>query len=222
MKKNAVLSALSMEKVCNCISASLAERISTETTVARVLSRVDELNSQPFKTDLTSPINESRVIDSLLASKNLEAQLANIVLLLALLSKRYGKTDAKIRSYGLGPDFSDTFSNYLSIHSILPEIRDKSTDLRIGEYLGKTCTRIINQHMIEAMSRFSSIGTKNWIFTEEDDNLYFARNRYVDFQTHDNRWHSMRSLLNDLGFVSDRDGKLLLTKEGIEWLNKIG
>lgn len=168
---------------------------------------------------MDSKIEESKLFDSLYEVDSPENQLADILMLLLLLYNRYTQTPTIIKRYGfLSGDESGLDS--LSIHKIFNDLK-KHYKKDAFEYLTDSAKVIINRHLFEATRRFSW-GTRNWIFTEEDEKLFFARKDYVYFEPRDNRWWSIKSLLEDLQFIEENDSKIVLTKKGRKWLGKIG
>ena len=59
--------------------------------------------------------------------------------------------------------------------------------------------------------------TKNWAFLEEDSRLFFSRKGLIDIHPRDNRWDSIRCLMEDIEMIKV-DEKISLTEKGKEWL----
>jgi hypothetical protein len=221
IKKSELLSALSMTNLLKSLSTAASENITSETRLSEITQYIEKRNSGALRTGLNSPINESAIFDMINTSTNIEDQIAGIVVMLSLLTKRYLSTEETIRNFGRLKDGNlAASSENLSIHRIIREIVEHGADIQFRKYIEVLMERVINQHIIESVSRLSSTGTRNWIFTEEDGRLYFSRRSFVDFDARDNRWNSIRSLLRDIGFVTEQGGRLLLTEEGATWLSK--
>lgn len=219
IRKSEVLSILNWDNFYRYLSKRLEHEIDSNSTINDIVNHLEKLNKKGVKTSLDSKINESEVFDDVSNASSLENQLGDIVILLCLLYVRYKLTPAPIRKYGLVSE--DEFKlDSLSIHNIFTDIEKHGDETGIFEYLTDLAKVIVNRHLFEAARRLSW-GTRNWIFTEEDNSLFFARRDYVYFSPRDNRWWSIKSLLKDLQFIEEKDSKIVLTKRGREWLSKI-
>lgn len=107
----------------------------------------------------------------------------------------------------------------MSINSIFHYIQ-LNPDKKINEFLGLISKLIINKHLFETSLRLAA-GTHNWIFLEENNQLYFERKNYVGFGPQDNRWFSIKNLLNDLKFIEFSDDTVNITNKGFQWLERI-
>lgn len=219
IKKFGVLSVLNRGNFYKYLSKRLEHKINSGSTISDIINSIRRRNKKDAKTSLDSKINESEVFDDVSTENPLENRLGNIVILLCLLYNRYNLTPIIMREYGLVSE--DEFKlDSLSIHNIFINMEKHGDEKGVFEYLVDLAKVIVNRHLFEAVRRLSW-GTRNWIFTEEDDRLFFARKDYVYFQPRDNRWQSIKSLLKDLQFIEEKDSKIVLTRKGREWLGKI-
>lgn len=104
--------------------------------------------------------------------------------------------------------------------SIFEFIQNNLSKITIEQLIEKLAIIIINRHLHETSTRLS-IGTKNWVFLEEDGRLYYERTNLVTFGPQDNRWDSIKNLLLDLDFIYINKNRLNITNKGIEWLKRI-
>ena len=218
IEKSNILSFVSWDDVYKRLSAMFSESLNSNLTLKDILSLLDKNNGNAKRTMLDSNINEDKVYDNLLRANLQEEKIVNIVTMICLLYTRYIITPSIIREYGV-VNKEELTKNPLSIHNIFHNKFEKKENLR--KYLEKLAKMVINTHLFEAASRFYTNRTKNWIFTEDGDKLFFARDYYVDIKTRDNRWYAIRSLLTDMGFIQEQNSKLILTGKGKKWLSKI-
>lgn len=160
------------------------------------------------RTDLTVKHNEALVYDRLQES-SYEEILKWVFLMFSLLSHRLKQ---------LKTDIIKESSSRLYIKNLLsPEML--SMDLNsFGKNLINT---VINTHLTVSMLRWSHQNTRNWIFIEEDGMLQYASVRPFEASPRDNRWFSIRSILEDLNFLETSNKKIYLTRRGENWLSKI-
>lgn len=215
IEKSEVLSVLNWNEINRYLSKRLNGKIGPDSAISDVNDSIKKLNKNA-KTSLDEKINESDVYDNISNAESMESQFGETIILLCLLYNRFNSTPKAIRDYNQGN--RDEFNiDTLYIQSIFADINESVVSIR--EYLTKLAGMIVNRHLLESARRLS-YGTKNWIFTEEDGRLLFARKDYVFFQPRDNRWQSVRSLLKDLKLLEEKESRILLTRKGREWLDK--
>ena len=77
------------------------------------------------------------------------------------------------------------------------------------------------RHRRVAQKKFSN-GTKAWLFTVEENFLYFNGDYDIELYR-DGKWLKVLDLMSDLGLIQNNSDKKNweITKEGEEWLKKI-
>ena len=216
IEKNKVLDQLDEEEFNNNLKNIFEKELNGSSSFSDLLESLNTINGTS-KTNLDSIINESILFDNLYNSKSKENKLANVLIFLLLLYNRYNLIEEYIKNYNPENDIREL--NSLSMNAMFNFIKINS-DKTINECLSIICKSIINKHLYETALRLST-GTHNWIFLEEDNRLYFERKNYVWFGPQDNRWFSIRNLLNDLNFIEFVDDKVNITDKGLSWLERI-
>jgi len=190
--------------------------VDERTTLAEIIERTGELNGTGVKSSLHSSINEADLYNSLWTREH-EEFLADFIVMLALLYHRYCHTTPLNSNLS---NCNDSNPDILNIEALFAHIQAKGADLQVTPFLSHISRLMVNRHLLESASRFA-YGTKNWLFTEEEDRLYSTREP-VHMSPRDNRWQSIRTLLQDLAFIEQtNEGNLIVTKKGLEWLEKI-
>lgn len=176
-------------------------------TLNKVSEAIWSINKKD-RTDLTVELNESFVYDKLEES-SYEKILKWVFLMFSLLSCRLRQLETSIIRKS---------SSRLYIKNLLsPQMLN--VDLTsFGRYLINT---VIDTHLMESMWRWSDQDTRNWIFIEEEGILQYARLRPFEARPRDNRWPSIRSILEDLDFLETSNKRIYLTRRGKYWLSKI-
>ncbi len=214
--KSHLIDSQSAQGVFSHISDWLQVPIAERTTLAEIIERTGKLNGTGVKSSLHSSINEADLYNRLWTREH-EELLASFILMLALLFHRYSQItpfNSKLN------DYDDSDPNLLNIEALFEYIEVKGADLHIIPFLSHISRLIVNRHLLESASRFA-YGTKNWLFAEEEGRLYSTRDP-VHMSPRDNRWQSIRTLLQDLAFIEQTDeGNLIVTKKGLEWLKKV-
>ena len=215
IEKDKVLEQLDQDEFNDKLKNILEMELNGSSTIFNVFEALDNINGTS-KTSLDSKINESKLFEILYNSRSKEEKLSIILLFLILLHNRYNLIDADIREYNRLDSYKDLES--LSMNSMFNFIK-LDPEKTINEYLAVICKLIINKHLYEAATRLS-MGTKNWIFLEEDNMLYFERTNKVWFGPQDNRWFSIRNLLKDLNFIAFAEDRVTITDKGLKWLKR--
>ncbi|TAJ44054.1 hypothetical protein [Methanofollis fontis] len=214
--KNRLIDSQNVRGILSYISDWLHLPVDEETTLAEVIDRTGELNGTGVKSSLHSPINESDLYNRLRTQEHDEF-FADFVVMLSLLFRRYSHTPP-LNSHLSSDD--DSNPDLINMETLFAHIEANGSDIHIISFLSHVSRLIVNRHMLESVSRFA-YGTKNWLFTEEEGRLYSTRDP-VHMTPRDNRWQSIRTLLQDLAFIEQTDeGNLRVTKKGLEWLEKI-
>lgn len=214
--KDKVFDQLVEEELINHLFSILKEKLNGPSTISNLTETIDNVNGSS-ETNLDSNINEAKLFEILYNSDSNEEKISTILIFLMLLYNRYNQIEEEIREYNRWDGDEDIGS--LSITSMVNFIK-LNPDKTINEYLKDICKLVINKHLYETAIRLST-GTKNWIFLEENNKLYFERKNYVWFGPQDNRWFSIRNLLYDLQFIQYADDKVNITDKGLKWLERI-
>ena len=182
--------------------------IKKDTVTLNKISEVIRNINKKDRTDLTAELNESFVYDRLEES-NYENILKWAFLMFSLLSCRLRQLETSIIRGS---------SSRLYIKNLFsPEMLNVDL-VSFGKGL---INSVINTHLMESMLRWFDQDTRNWIFIEEDGILQYARLRPFEARPRDNRWPSIRNLLEDLDFLETSNKKIYLTRRGEDWLSKI-
>lgn len=217
IEKTKVLSILDENKFYNELEDLLEVKFNSDSLISNLIKVINNINHSN-KTSLDSKINESFIFDNLYNATSIESKLANILVILLLLYKRSELIEHQIKNYNYH-DQDDRLES-LSMKAIFNFIKNNDEEINIMGFLKDLCRNIINKHLYEVARRLS-IGTKNWIFLEEDNRLYFERKSYVGFGPQDNRWLRIRNLLKDLQFIEFSENEVNLTDKGEIWLRRI-
>jgi hypothetical protein len=217
--KNSILDELDEDEIEQEFKDQLGRSLSYKDTLSDLIGEINNLNGG--KSNLNSPINESQIFEYIRGAKYLEDQLVGILILLCLVHLRNQKIKDHVKEYRRSSGEELKIPDRLNLEYIMGTIDQRKDEITIQEFISNLIQDVIKRHQYESANRFFSNGTKNWIFTEEENRLYFARSKYVDFNPRDNRWGSLRSLLLDLKFLRMEDNRIKLTSKGIEWLRKI-
>lgn len=215
IKKDTLLESLDFDYFYSCLNKITNHKIRNNLTLLEFNNIINELNGNN-PTNLSSFLNESFVFDEINA-KEWEERLSNILIMLFLLFNRYSIIDDEIKDFA----FRDKKSSFHSIfiNDVFDFIKENEK-MTIYRFLKCLCDLIIRKHLYESTLRLYDSNTKNWLFTEENGFLYSAGKK-IGFGTRDNRWDSIKSLLNDLRFLDESDDRIILTAKGIEWLKRI-
>jgi len=214
--KSRLIDSQNAQGVFSYISDLLHVPVDERTTLAEIIERTGELNGTGVKSSLHSSINEADLYNSLWTREH-EEFLADFIVMLALLYHRYCHTTPLNSNLS---NCNDSNPDILNIEALFAHIQAKGADLQVTPFLSHISRLMVNRHLLESASRFA-YGTKNWLFTEEEDRLYSTREP-VHMSPRDNRWQSIRTLLQDLAFIEQtNEGNLIVTKKGLEWLEKI-
>ncbi|WP_456330622.1 hypothetical protein [Archaeoglobus sp.] len=160
------------------------------------------------RTDLTTEFNEASVYDEFEESSYGDI-LQWTFLMLSLLSCRLKQVEG---------DIVRDSTSQLYIKNLLSPAMLNMDLVSFGKKLVNT---VIDTHLTVSMLRWSQQNTRNWIFTEEDGVLQYARLRPFEARPRDNRWPSIRSILEDLDFLESSNNRVYLTRRGEEWLSKV-
>lgn len=198
------------------IDATLGTSIET---VADVPSSIEARNGSRI-TRLTDPVNESELFDRINSARNWQEKTAASLLMLQTLQLRYDLTPDYIRRQVGARNKKSPIRDDLDIHTFFSDLDSSHEDNVIG-WLQGLVQKIKRRHLFEAASRLRSNNTRAWLFTEEDGQLFSARQRPFSASTRDNRWDSIESLLTDLNFIQRDGDHLVLTDRGEQWLQRI-
>ena len=167
------------------------------------------------KTTLSSPINEHDLLEKIRNTDDRTETLGLIFILFLLCKYRYSsfhKEELRILSYK-----EDRF------HNIHPRTRyEKFSNIPVTEFPERLLKFVIKRHRRVSAKKLINNNTKAWLFTIEDDFLYFNED-YKFQQYRDAKWKYVLEIMNDLGLIQNNSDKEIweITKEGEEWLKKI-
>jgi len=199
------------------LSEAIGINISNETSLDDLLAHIIKTNGADAKSSLNSRLNESDVYDYL-GSDNPEVFLSEFIIMICLLYIRYYQIFIDLKGIKEFKNNSLT-TEQINIDQLFNYIKINKTELTIVPFLSNLSRIIVNRHLLESAQRFAN-NTKNWIFVEEEGHIFSAREP-IRVTTRDNRWQSIRTLLEDLEFIdSEGDSSLLVTEKGLEWLKK--
>lgn len=157
-------------------------------------------------------------MDNLNDSESNEEIISHAIIFLLLLFEKFNSIEDDIKEKNRQEIINGI--EFLYMDSIFEFVKNNLSKINIEQLIDKLIKLIINRHLYETSMRLS-IGTKNWVFLEEDGRLYFERTNLVTFGPQDNRWNSIKNLLLDLDFIQITGDRLKITNKGIEWLQRI-
>ena len=199
------------------LSEAIGINISNETSLDDLLAHIIKTNGADAKSSLNSRLNESDVYDYL-GSDNPEVFLSEFIIMICLLYIRYYQIFIDLKGIKEFENNSLT-TEQINIDQLFNYIKKNKTEIKIIPFLSNLSRIIVNRHLLESAQRFAN-NTKNWIFVEEAGHIFSAREP-IRVTTRDNRWQSIRTLLEDLEFIDlEGDSSLLVTEKGLEWLKK--
>lgn len=218
IKKNDITKTLDITIIYEKTNLSLNSNIKTNSKISEVLEHIMKLNGTA-KTNLNSIINESIIYDNIDDSESLEEMVAYLQIFFILLFNRYKSIKNDITNYYTINKDLEPFSLFIS--EIFQEFEEKVLNQKtMDQFLNFICSKIIERHLYVAATRLST-GTRNWLFIEEDNRLFFDRKLPVIFHPQENRWLSIRNILLDLKFIQNETKHVILTGKGLEWLKRI-
>ena len=106
---------------------------------------------------------------------------------------------------------------------IFPEtIYDKFSKTLLTEFPEHLLKFMIKRHYYISMKKLRQ-GTKAWLFTIDNDVLYFNQKEWKLNRYRDYKWTYVLEIMNDLGLIKKNSNKKIweITVEGEEWLKKI-
>lgn len=218
--RNAIVESMNVDKINTTLQDALHLKKQI-TSIGMLLSEVSRKSTR--LTSLNSPINESIVFDGITNSQMVEAKLAYILLMLALLQGRLVQISDEIKGKSGSPSSRPLMiEDQLEIQGVLNALTAEKAQSSISEYVREMIDIVIDRHLLESATRLSG-GTKNWIFTEEEGMLTPARRDPIRIEPRDNRWKSIYNLLTDTKFIEDdsKTNRVVLTEKGKQWLSKI-
>ncbi|MDI9436910.1 MAG: hypothetical protein QM405_02415 [Euryarchaeota archaeon] len=215
IKKKGLLKTLDYDIVNLNLGNILDKKINKDLNLSDLIEVIDALSGNDIS-DLNDFVNESFIFDGI-RSKDPEEKLVNILIMLILLYRRYLSIDTEIKDYAFNNIGHSFYSLFISD---IVKFIEENGEISIYEFLDYLCDLIIKRHIFESTLRFYDSNTRNWLFTEEDG-LLFGESKKIPIGTRDNRWGSIKSLLLDLNFIYEVDGKISLTEKAIIWLKRI-
>ena len=172
------------------------------------------------KTTLSSPINEHDLLEKIQNASDKTETLGLIFVLFLLCKYRYSSfhEDKELRIL----DYKhDKFQN------IFPKTKyDEFSKIPVTEFPERLLKFVIKRYRLVTIKKYYSNGTKAWLFTVDNDILYFNPDQKKQFEFNayrDTKWDNVLEIMNDLGLIQKNPDKKNweITKEGEEWLKKI-
>ena len=198
------------------ISKILGKQISVNSSIKELDSVVGTL-IQEGHSSLKSFLNERKLMNLLLKTKNPEAKVGMILLLLILLQRRQSSLPKDILSHYIQTEYRE-ITDQLNLQNVT-EYFNISGSESIANYFQKLVEQTAKKHLFESSKRYR-YGTKNWIFTEEEGVLYPSGRKLVSINDKNNRWNPIYNLLLDTEMIQSSE-KVTLTQKGKTWLKMI-
>lgn len=167
------------------------------------------------KTTLNNNLNEHNLLIKIIQSQDATEGMGLTILLFLLCKYRYSFFDEKqlqILSYK-----HEKFVN------VSPEyIYESSEKISITEFPKWIFKFVIKRHRHASAKKLLNSGTRAWLFTEEDDELFFNKEYWFNAYR-DGKWRNVLEILHDLGLVKKNSAEKLweITKDGEDWLKRI-
>ncbi|CAG0997928.1 hypothetical protein METP3_03091 [Methanosarcinales archaeon] len=214
IKKDKILSSLDTDLILSELSELCEVEVDIKTNLNEVINSLYSIcvADEGLKTQ----INESIIYDNISKAEDLEVILANAILMLFLLKRRFESIDKQIIN-GARIEKNIYIKDKLRI-DILFNYIEQNRNKDVFLFLNYLIQSIIERHLYEANVRMSW-GTKNWLFVEEDSRLFFSRKDTIRIHPRDNRWNSMLNLMQDINMIDISDN-IILTDKGKEWLKQ--
>lgn len=214
INKNKLLISLGIDNILSELSKLCNIEIKNTTELNDIINAL--YSTSKADEGLNSPINESLIYNNIARAEYLEEILANVVLLIFLLKRKYESINKNIIE-NARIEKNIYIKEKLRI-DILFNYIDQNRSKNIISYLNYLVESIIERHLYEANVRMSR-GTRNWLFVEEDSRLFFSKNDLIKIHTRDNRWNSILKLMQDTEFI-DIEDNIELTDKGEKWLKQ--
>jgi len=180
--------------------------------ITQIENKVKSIVSE--RTNLWNFLNERNLFLKSLKSTSYEERLANLLLLLTLLKHRYesfSEEQIKVLSYRESGLFS---LKPKIIYSTL--LHDK-----ISRFIKDVFALVKNRHLYIAGMKYHKFGTRSWLFTEEDNFLYYYGRNYQIRGYREAKWRNVIELLLDMKLLKKEGKRILLSGVGERWLAKI-
>jgi len=200
------------EEVERYVSDNLVRNLDQGFTIQEIDSKLaTEFSNR--KTSLKDLPNEKLVAFKVRSADSKEEKLANLLILFILVKHRFNLFTEKQKSICY---FQEKWWN-----SILPHITYKELlKVTLRDFLESTFELIKNRHKFISAKKFEANGTKSWLLTEEDGQLYFYGRDYRRKFYRESKWTNIVQLLADMDLIEIQD-RYRLTTMGEQWLAKI-
>ncbi len=179
------------------------ERVNTDIVLKKIES---------FSISLREPINERIIFYDFINSKDKNRVFADLLVLLFLIKRRFNMFDEKQKT--IIRDFDNPDAN--------PEKFYKKIDGKpLSEILEILFTSVINCHRYATARKLLYDNTKAWLFTVEENKLFFYDKSY-EFEPYvESKWTNVIELLFDLKLVDYDNERYILSEDGKIWISKI-
>ena len=160
---------------------------------------------------LKDGINERQVFLDFMNSNDIHVDLSRLIVLLFLLRKRYYKFDDEQKEK---TELID------DINARPGNIYAKIMKISISDLFRLLFTTVVNLHRYTFARKYMIDSTRSWLFTVEEDKLYYY-GQFYDFRPYrESKWPNTVDLLYDLDLVNF-DENYSLTEDGKSWLKKV-
>ena len=205
------------EKIAKFLSANFKTSLSPASSLEEIELCLKKLLGKK-KTSLTTALNEKLVAFKARDSLVPEERIANLVLLFLLLKNRF-KSFSQIQQKSCG------FQEELLFSIVPKKVYGTLSKGNVTTFINSILTLVKNRHKLIASKKFAINGTKAWLFTEEDDRLfYYGRDWVTSYRQNfyrEAKWNNVRNLLVDMGLVETKQRRDCLTQVGRLWLKRI-
>ncbi|MEA2054143.1 MAG: hypothetical protein U9O96_03355 [Candidatus Thermoplasmatota archaeon] len=201
-----VLDSLDFEEIEKNIDELFSDFKIEEIKPKKIMAKINN-----FNTSLEEPINERNIFYDFREANDKNRVFADIFILFLLLKRRYR-------------DFNDEQKSLIENVNLEagPKTLYKQTDGKsIKEILRMIFSTVINCHRYAAARKLLYDNTRAWLFTVEENKLFFY-DRLYDFGSYaESKWTNVVDLLYDMRLI-DYDEKYTLSEDGKLWLSKVG
>ena len=213
ISKDKLVSKINSKKFLDSIR-NFGFKISDSDNVQTVYEKLENVLGSK-KTTLHSPINERKLLEKIRITNDKSEVLGLIFVLFLLCKYRYSVFDKK--KLRVLPIKRDKFQD------IFPEtIYGKFSKTLLTEFPEHLLKFMIKRHRYISAKKYRQ-GTKAWLFTIDNDVLYFNQKEWELNRYRDYKWTYVLEIMNDLGLIKKNSNKKIweITVEGEEWLKKI-
>jgi len=168
------------------------------------------------KTSLESYLNERNLILEYANLKSYNERIANLLMLLLLLRYRYKSFNNEQK------DALSYIEKMSDLSSLRPShVYSSILNGKISDFIRNIFSLVKNRHKYVASKKYYYSNTRAWLFTEEDDVIYFYGRDYRVNIYREAKWRNVVELLIDMKLIKKKDSTFILSEVGKEWIGKI-